>query len=162
MNKTFYILLISFFNIILISGCAASNKVYPIDAVTYNNSIAYDKKLNIPITGTVTEYSDGGILLSETSYKEGKKDGVARAYFDSGALLMERHFKNGAIAGTVKVYYESGGLAKEQTFKDGKMNGLETRYYKSGKVQRETVYEDGKPVSGYSYNEQGEKKALSF
>jgi antitoxin component YwqK of YwqJK toxin-antitoxin module len=157
-----YFLLISFFNIILINTCVAGDKIYPLEKVSYNNSIAYDKELNTPITGIVREYSDSGVLLSETSYKEGKKDGVAKGYFDSGALLIERHFRNGGIVGVVKMYHENGVLAKEQTFKDGKMNGLETKYYKSGKLQQETVYKDGKPVSGYSYNEQGEKKALSF
>jgi len=162
MKKTLCCKLIFLLNITLVCACAASDKVYPIEDVSYNNSIAYDKKLNTPINGVVTEYSDSGILLSETSYKEGKKDGVAKGYFDSGALLIERHFKEGGIVGVVKVYYESGGLAKEQTFKDGKMNGLETKYYKSGKMQRETVYKNGKPVSGYTYNEQGEKKAVSY
>ena len=161
--KTIYaVFVLSLLSAMLIGGCAADNTIYSLEDITYNNSIAYDKKLNHPVTGLVREYSDTGVLLSETSYKDGKKDGVARAYFESGPLLMERHFKNGVISGNVKVYYASGSLAKEQTFENGKMNGLETRYYRSGKVQRETLYNDGKPVSGFSYTEQGEKTALRF
>ncbi len=159
--KISYLVLISLLTLTINNDCAASSKVYSLAEVSYNNSIAYDKKQNLPITGRVTEHSDTGILLSETSYKNGKKDGVALGYFDSGALLIERHFKAGVIVDKVKMYYESGGgLAKEQTFANGKMNGLEIRYYPTGKIRQETMYKNGKPVSGYNYSEQGEKTVL--
>ncbi len=128
-------------------SCAASERVFSLEDVTFNNSIAYDKKQNQPITGVIIEHSDTGVLLSEISYKKGIKNGVAKAYFDSGALLMERHFAHGAIVGVVKVYYESGGLLKEQSFQNGKMNGLQITYDKSGKIRKKTVYKEGKPVS---------------
>jgi antitoxin component YwqK of YwqJK toxin-antitoxin module len=128
-------------------SCAAGERVFSLKDVTFNNSIAYDKQQNLPITGVVTEHSDSGVLLSEISYSEGIKNGVAKAYFDSGALLMERHFEHGAIVGVVKVYYESGGLLKEQSFQNGKMNGLQITYDKSGKIRNKTVYKEGKPVS---------------
>ena len=156
------LVLTSLLTLVISCGCTASSKVYSLEEVSYNNSIAYDKEHNLPVTGMVTEHSDTGVLLSETSYKNGKKDGVAKGYFDSGALLIERHFKAGVIVDKVKMYYESGVLAKEQTFKDGKMNGLETRYYQSGKIKRETMYKNGKPTSGFKYSEQGEKTALQL
>jgi len=128
-------------------SCAAGERVFSLEDVTFNNSIAYDKKHNQPISGVITEHSDSGVLLSKISYRAGIKDGMAKAYFESGALLMERHFTDGAIVGVVRIYYESGGLLKEQHFADGKMNGLQIRYAKSGKIQQETMYKDGKPVS---------------
>ena len=71
MNSIVSFLLIAFFNISLISGCASSDRFYPINEVTYTNSIAYERKNNTPITGVVTEYSGSEVLLSETSYKDG-------------------------------------------------------------------------------------------
>ncbi len=146
MKKLYWFFCVFIMHLVFITACAATDKVYTSDDVSFNNSIAYDRKTKVPITGVIKEFSDSGIVLSENSYKNGKKDGVAKGYFDSGTLMIERHFKKGEVVGVVKVYYESGGLAREQPFKDGKLNGVVKEYSESGALQRETLYKEGKVV----------------
>lgn len=152
MKKIFYLTIISILFFTVTSVYAANNKVYTIEEVSFNNSTAYDKTLKTPINGVITEYSDSGSLMSETSYKDGKKDGAANGYFDSGSLMIERSFKDGKLVGVVRLYYESGGLKREQPFKDGKINGVVKEYSESGSLVKETSYKDGQAVPSRSTN----------
>jgi len=146
MKNFFCFLLISIINFSIVSACSAGDKVYTSEDITFNNSIAYDRVLNTPINGVVKEFSESGTILSENSYRDGKKDGVAKGYFDSGVLMVERHFKVGEVVGVVKVYYESGGLAREQPFKDGKLNGEVKEYLESGALKKVILFKDGKVI----------------
>jgi antitoxin component YwqK of YwqJK toxin-antitoxin module len=147
MKNIFCFLLVSIINFAVISTCPAADKVYTSEDITFNNSIAYDRSLNTPVNGVVKEYSESGVILSENSYRDGKKNGIAKGYFDSGALMIERYFKDGEVVGVVKVYYESGVLAREQPFKDGKLNGEVKEYSESGALKQSILFKDGKVIT---------------
>ncbi len=65
------------------------------------------------------EYYESGQLKAETSYKDGKKDGIEKQYYESGQLQGETNFKDDKLEGISKYYHESGQLKAEENYKDG-------------------------------------------
>ena len=79
----------------------------------------------------------------ETTFKDGKRDGITRVYFESGKLQGETSYKDGNMEGITRMYYESGRLEKEISLKNNKLNGITRGYFENGKPQGEISYKDG-------------------
>lgn len=90
------------------------------------------------------EYYLNGILKNETSYKNGKKDGLKKVYYKTGQLKLEQLFKNGKARGIKKTYYKSGELEYLVPFINGIENGIVKVYYKTGELKQETSIVEGK------------------
>ncbi len=74
---------------------------------------------NMP-TGIVRVYTIKGLLLSETPYANGKRDGVSKAYGSrNGNLLYEDIYNNGQHAMT-RFYNENGKLQCVTTYSPNK------------------------------------------
>jgi antitoxin component YwqK of YwqJK toxin-antitoxin module len=74
---------------------------------------------NMP-SGTVRVYTTKGLLLSETPYSNGKRDGVSKAYGSrNGNLLYEDIYNNGQHAMT-RFYNEDGKLQCVTTYSPNK------------------------------------------
>lgn len=54
------------------------------------------------ITGIVTKQSKTGTLISEISFKNGKKDGIEKKYHEDGTLKSKITYKNGNIEGSCR------------------------------------------------------------
>ena len=138
-----------------------------------------------PITGLLISYYDDGKLKSEEIFKDGKKEGLARVYYKNGELQSEKNYMAGRVEGLVKTYYENANLKREEVFKDGnlegfvryyykngkvkgeenytvgKKDGVERGYYENGRLKSEIVFKEGKAISGFIYNEYGEKREMT-
>ncbi len=111
--------------------------------------------------GVHREYYKSGALMTEGSYKNGKKCGIFREYYDkkNGAgLKWERSYRNGVLNGTCTKYYpintkddvrgggKSGkdkgrpGVACVWKFKDGKPVDIGREYFPNGAMMREWDY----------------------
>jgi antitoxin component YwqK of YwqJK toxin-antitoxin module len=107
------------------------------------SKIEYPYK-NGKLEGIARWYEVDGKLYTEISFKDDKKDGVARRYhFLSGKLESETPYKDDKLEGVAREYYESGKLSRETTYKNDKKEGIERAYDESGRLQKETLYKNG-------------------
>lgn len=81
-------------------------------------------------TTVVSHYENGNVKL-ETSWKDGKKDGIE------------------------KFYNQDGTLRWTYTYTQGVPNGVATFYYDSGAMYSKTIYADGTFVENIIFNEDG-------
>lgn len=116
---------------------------------------------NGKINGILKNYDENGKLWLETQYKDGIREGKGMEYH-YGRLASEIMYKNNRKDGLEKIYNWDGKLILETPFKKGRINGVQKWYYQeSGNLDREVEYNNGKPVSGYKYDENGNKSKMT-
>lgn len=92
-------------------------------------------------------YPDGK-TKSEITYKDGKKNGLARTFDKNGAIILELPYVNDKREGISKRYYTGGQVVAQTTeYKDDKMHGMQTRYRGNGNVMSEARYENDFPCN---------------
>ena len=99
------------------------------------------------------EYANG--VWDETTYKNGKKEGLYRSYWQNGKPQVEIDFRDNKANGIAKYYYRSGNISQERSLKDGKIDGVWKSYDENGKILMQDFYKDGalldhhgRPVNG--------------
>lgn len=97
-----------------------------------DEKLTCDLKGNL-VSGIVTYYKDGK-LEKETSYKNGKKNGVMKHYDEIGNLESEEFFKEGKSEGIEIGYYPNGALKRKKVIKDDQSTFTEI-YDKNGKLK---------------------------
>lgn len=128
--------------------------------------------------GIVRDYvntDNGGHLLIETSYKNGKLNGLRKEYTITGQVDKETPFVDGRINGVVKEYYDTGvenimnrhstviktihhskiTTKYEYSYSNDILNGICKDYYENGILKRETIYKKGEVVTSKTYDENG-------
>ena len=128
---------------------------------------------------------ENGNLAWEINYKDGIPDGISKMYYEDGKLQEDTEYQNGKIVsqkvffkngslfaliegsiadnleGGLKFYYETGELKLESTRKNNGLDGQTTIYRKNGKPKYKITIKNGKDFSGYSYDKNNVKKAMS-
>ena len=82
-------------------------------------------------------------------YKPNKRKGftgVNRAYFENDQMKFETTFKDGKQEGLARWWHENGQMSSESTFKDGKQEGLRREWYENGDLEDERCYSNGEEV----------------
>ncbi len=90
-------------------------------------------------------YSDAlGILISEETYRNGKKDGLAVIYFKDGKVAERIHYKMDVKHGKWEQFFEDGRPKTIANYDNGKLQG-EAIYYSdlSNKPKSKGVYNKG-------------------
>lgn len=87
----------------------------------------YEKFSDVPFTGKVT----GEI---QSSFKDGKLDGLWVRYYVNGGLLDKGSYKNGKMEGPWVSYYSNGRLRSKGTYKNGERDGPHISYLPDGNV----------------------------
>ena len=102
----------------------------------YNNGqIEYKAEyFNNKLDGITTYWSIDGILISESSYSNGKPHGKWIKYHPNKNLFYEVIYFYGKKDGKEIWYYENGQIKSEQSFKNGKANSDIIRWYPNGKI----------------------------
>lgn len=113
--------------------------------------------INGKINGVSKNYYKNGVLKVETSFVNGMANGTNTEYYESGKLLRISNFVNDKENGTTKTYYENGTLKAEKTWINGVKNGLNKEYYQNGQISIEKTY-DNDQLNGIvkEYYESGE------
>lgn len=89
------------------------------------------------------EFDKNGNLTKETSYKNGKKDGLEKNYYFN-RLDFELLYKDGIIVNEKLYYIKNGALKANYPYKNGLEHGLAKVYFDSGKIKKELPYVKGK------------------
>ncbi len=91
--------------------------------------------------GTWKEWNEGGVLLSEETWKRGKLEGAVKKYVD-GKPSMEAIYVDGKADGAY-VEYRLGKPALTGQFAADRRTGSWTSYGADGSVLRIATYKDG-------------------
>ncbi|MBK9109859.1 MAG: toxin-antitoxin system YwqK family antitoxin [Saprospiraceae bacterium] len=95
--------------------------------------------LNGKIHGLRKMYLDGK-LISEETRDQDKYQGPFKAYHNNGAVQLEAEYINDEMTGLVKVYYPHGGLKETVTFDKNVEMGPFKEYHENGRLKAEGVY----------------------
>ena len=101
--------------------------------------------------GTWKFFHKNGKLKSESTWKDGERDGPYKSYYENGQLKEEGTLKDGELDGPTKTYYQNGQLKSEITWKDGELDGPTKTYYQNGQLKRETTYQFGQKIKERKY-----------
>ncbi len=107
-----------------------------------------------------TFFTEDGLLLSQESYKNGKKDGKSVTYYPGTKSVSEISFyKNGLQDSTWTQYYNDGKKEAEGKYKKGNSEGKAVWYFSDGKVNIIGNYMHGvKDGNWVYYNSDGTVK----
>jgi len=166
--------------IVFISSCG--------DKVIVSNYESGEKQEEYQYTGDSLKhgfykrYSQGGILLEEANYLEGKLNGERLIYnakgekeiseiyendilngplkefHGNGKMKMLGKYTDNVLSGTVSVFYPSGKLKEEVQFADNVEEGPFKEFHENGKLKWEGTYRNGDNEFGLlkEYDETGE------
>ena len=138
--KTSSVLIMTMGFSLLLLGCG--EKV--VESLQERDGLFYAVNEDKGFTGRFAEYWDeNGQKISETNYKEGKKDWLETLWHENGQKKQEMNYKNGELHGLWTEYRENGSKF-ETNYKNGKKDGLSTLWGKSGEKLYETNYKNGK------------------
>ena len=126
MKRLWLILFVLFF-----VGCSKPIKK---ESLIDKGGLKYHPETKELYSGEVFSLYMGGKKQSETTYKDGKKDGLDTDW------------------------YENGQKKSEMTFKYGKYDGLLTIWYENREKWSEGTWKSGKPISSKYWNEDGSVK----
>jgi antitoxin component YwqK of YwqJK toxin-antitoxin module len=106
----------------------------------------------------VKEYSDKGIIKTETPYSDGIVYGVIKGYYEDGTIKSEATWSHKRLNGVSRAYDKNGKLAIETPYVDGAITGVVKHYYPNGKIESETqVYENRQVGDPTLYDVDGNK-----
>jgi antitoxin component YwqK of YwqJK toxin-antitoxin module len=86
------------------------------DLVEMDNGLWTEKFSDEPITGKV--YHSTGKIYGETTFKDGKQDGLSTRWYEDGQKEKEGTYKDGIRDGLMILWYENGQKKREINFKD--------------------------------------------
>ncbi|MFK5975045.1 MAG: hypothetical protein QM493_00935 [Sulfurovum sp.] len=104
-----------------------------IEEIEYKNSLKH---------GMSIEYSN---VKREIPYIDGKKEGN-ELHYQNGQLISETMYKNGKKNGEHKQYHKDGKIWTEESYKDGKKDGYHRLILEDGELLFEHLYKDGERV----------------
>jgi len=106
--------------------------------------------------GVCTDYSDSGLMQSQTTYKTNTRHGKATWYFSNGKLAMEQNYQDNLLNGVQKVYNQQGTLMSNGSYTNNLRSGTWTEYYENGKMKSIGEYVNDKQCGEWKfYNTDG-------
>jgi antitoxin component YwqK of YwqJK toxin-antitoxin module len=99
--------------------------------------------LNGHLHGPVRFYSINGIILAETWFLHGKRQGKSLQRYSSGHLYSVRHYQDHLLTGTQLYLFENGVIHLSLPYQQGRLNGTVSIYNVEGQIQREIQYQNG-------------------
>ena len=135
-------------------GCGGG-KIVDRSKLVNRDGLMYEGDSETPFTGVVVAKHENGQKASETTFKDGKPEGLATIWHKNGQKRSEDAFKDGKREGPTTMWYDNGQKWEEANYKDGKPAGPYTSWHKNGQKQSEATFKDGKLVSETKWDEEG-------
>ena len=155
MKNIFYFILLT-----ILIACSPKNKVTEVK--NEDGAVIHRFSENVETgqkEGKSETFSNGGLLLETSSYKNGQLHGERTLYHENGEIQAIEQYENGAFKGRYQAFYENKQLELEGKYIDGKMDGAWKRYYDSGELMEIVNFvanEENGPFVEYYKN--GQKK----
>jgi protein SCO1/2 len=97
---------------------------------------------DMPYTGMVVAH-DAGLARSSTSYRDGVRDGWARAWYGNNQLAYERYYWRGKEDGVHRGWWQDGRARFVYHYHDGLIEGTAREWFPNGLRYREFHYAAG-------------------
>jgi antitoxin component YwqK of YwqJK toxin-antitoxin module len=101
-------------------------------------------------------YPDGATLKYSRNYVYGKLHGLQQKYDKNALLIEEENYTHGKLDGRSR-YYHNGLLVSEIDYRLGLPDGEYKEYYPSGVMRLKIIWLRGKAIEGYRYSEDGKR-----
>jgi len=134
--------------------------------VNDTDGLAYEFESDVPFTGTSVKWHDNGQKRAETTYVDGKREGVQREWRKTndsgsavqliGALEWLSHYKDNVLHGEVASYRKSGIKDYSTTYEKGEDVGP-TLYYDKNGIMSMHIFEDSELQKIIWFNKEGKK-----
>ena len=98
------------------------------------------------------ERRDGLMYFEEKPFT-----GVALKKHENGQKERETTFRDGKRDGLLTDWRKNGQKDRETTFKDGRYDGLRTKWHENGQKKEESVYQNRKRISSKYWDEDGNR-----
>lgn len=109
--------------------------------------------------GFYKRYSQGGILLEDATYSEGKLNGERIIYNAKGEKEIIEIYENDILNGPINEYHPNGKLKLTGIYTDNVLSGKVSVYYPSGNLKEEVQFEDNVEEGPFKeYHENGNLK----
>jgi len=130
--------IITILSVFLISGCnsKSGNKS---DTLSNTDTTAV---ADTGFTG-ITQAMSGTYIVSETTYKNGVRDGLKKTFYQSGKLRQTFWYVNGLRQDSSRWYFEEGQLFRTTPYKNDTIDGIQKQFYRTGKLKAKIGYEKG-------------------
>jgi len=127
------------------------------DSATYYRLVIYNKGRENGIARRYMIAED--VLLAETPYVNGRREGIAKGYFPNGVLKVVTNFHNDQIEGVQKQYYQNGKTDWIIPYYSSKIHGIAKEYYPTDTLKAEIPYSYGAKYGvSKEYYDDGELK----
>ena len=97
---------------VMCSALSFSAKVIKSSNIEVKGEVVYEAGQKTPYTGVLENYNEKGVLDARAEFKNGVMDGY-------GKVFIEENYKNGERDGVAKAYDENGKVVQQATFKNG-------------------------------------------
>ena len=125
------------------------------------NQLYYLPNQVVPFTGKAFAYWPDEKIMTEISYKDGKRHGPKTHWYENGQKLSEINYKNGKHDGPLSSWYENGQWRRRGSNMDGRMVGIWTHWYENGQQRDELFYMGGYMGSAIVWKPNGEKCSMT-
>ncbi len=123
----------------LLISCSETNSV---SSLENRNGLIYETNSVTPFTGKYITYFNNGLKKSETSYTDGKENGLVTWWYENGQKKLEENYKFGKKTGLRTEWYENGRKLSEQNYKYDKRDGLMITWNKNGNITGMQLYKN--------------------
>jgi len=139
------------FVLLTLTACGESEQVlvYNENNTSVVNGVVYDMHEK-PINGLYRIYYPSGVVRMEVESKNGMPNGVGKFYDEGGVLVNQTTFKDGVTDGTLFNYYPDGQVHNELIYVNGVLNGPQKTYDENGSLIVEIEFDNGRAVKGYT------------
>jgi len=148
MRLTKSILVLAIGAITCLSGCRPGDQNGRLTVATeqlelHANEGMYFYK-DLPFTGLAQTHDAAGVLVEETTFEAGKREGYRQKWYGNGQLSYRAHYVQGRLDGTTHTWWIDGQMRSESSFTEGVSHGTQRQWYKSGALFKEINLVGGK------------------
>lgn len=83
-----------------------------------------------------------GKLYVESTFREGKADGVSKSWYENGQIKEDQTIRNGKQDGFCRGWYSNGQLKYERTYIDSKLDGVLRNWNEDGVLRTKFIFEN--------------------
>lgn len=88
----------------------------------------------------------------QTTFTNGKQNGLFKRFDKNGVLVLEGNLTNGQKNGVWTTWYDEVQKQEERNYANGQPEGKWTYWYIDGELKREEVYKTGKLIEEKDFN----------
>jgi len=101
--------------------------------------------ITVPDTGFtgISQGMSGRYLVSETTYKNGVRDGLKKTFYQSGRLRQTFWYVNGLRQDSSRWFFEEGQVFRTTPYKNDTVDGIQKQFYRTGKLKAKITYIKG-------------------